>query len=185
MSRKKKDAEGEVEELLKAVEEDMLLNLSLNSHMSRVSPNYLRSDLDRRLRALKSPPPPPPPPLPPSSSSSTPLPNPHPPPPPPPPAPPSAVDPPHPADPELTAVLGDDLAARFAALKASLPSSQSPSISVGAKTSEESEPEDENDEVERLIRWAKDAARLDPSPPSDDDDDDVDDDVDEDDRRRT
>ncbi|EXB96369.1 hypothetical protein L484_023089 [Morus notabilis] len=165
---KKKDAEAEVEELLKSVEDDMLLNLSLNSHMSRVSPNYVDSDLDGRFRALKSPP---------SSSSS---PN-------PPPPTTSAVDPPprrsppeHPTDPELTAVLGDDLAARFAALKASLSSPQS----VGAKASEggdgHEEDEDEDDEVERLMRWAKDAARLDPSPPSDDDDDD-DDDIDEDD----
>ncbi|CAN0909007.1 hypothetical protein LINGRAHAP2_LOCUS25588 [Linum grandiflorum] len=29
---------------------------------------------------------------------------------------------------------------------------------------------DEEDEVEKIIRWAKDAARLDPSPPSDSDD---------------
>ncbi|PON68186.1 hypothetical protein PanWU01x14_097460 [Parasponia andersonii] len=165
MNRKKKDSEAQVEELLKAVEDDMLLNLSLNSHISRVSPDYLDSDLDRRFRALKSRP----------SNSPNPKPNHS-------PSPPAdrpseqTLDPQ--PDPELTAVLGDDLSDRFAKLRASLPQPPSASISGSAKTLMEGldrdgdEEQDEDDEVEKLIRWAKDAARLDPSPPSDDDDDD-------------
>ncbi|KAG9131309.1 hypothetical protein Leryth_006133 [Lithospermum erythrorhizon] len=39
----------------------------------------------------------------------------------------------------------------------------------------EGEEEDEEDEVEKVIRWAKDAARLDPSPSSEDDNDNDDD----------
>lgn len=40
----------------------------------------------------------------------------------------------------------------------------------------DSNPENEEDEVEEIIQWALDAVRLDPSPPSDEDDDDDDDD---------
>ncbi|KAL5543041.1 hypothetical protein UlMin_010751 [Ulmus minor] len=159
---KKKDEEAEVNELLKAVEGDMLLKLSINSHMSRVAPNYLESDLDRRLHSLKSRP---------SSSSPN-----------PPPANSTiAPSPPQPqqspdldGDPELTAVIGEDLSARFAALKATLPPSGSvPVIPVRSGAIDGfDEDEDEEDEVEKLIRWAKDAARLDPSPPSDDDNED-------------
>jgi hypothetical protein len=65
---------------------------------------------------------------------------------------------------ELKAVLGDDLSTRFAALKAS---SSSSSFIIAASASLHDAVAD--DEVEKLIRWAKDAARLDSSPPSDDD----------------
>ncbi|XP_010530062.1 PREDICTED: nucleolin [Tarenaya hassleriana] len=71
----------------------------------------------------------------------------------------------------------DDLMARFAALKASLPaSSSSSSSSVSAIPRDgdgggEEEEEEEEDEVEKVIKWAMDAARLDPSPESDDEDD--------------
>lgn len=168
-TKTKNEAEAQVEELLKAVEDDMLLNLSLNSHISRVSPDYIDSDLDCRFRALKSRPSnsthPNPKPSPSSSASSV-----------------SDLPPQLPEqtlDPELKAVLGDDLSARFAKLRASL--SQSPSASIsgdGAKGLVEDleDEDDEVDEVGKLIRWAKDAARLDPSPPSDDD---VDEDEDE------
>ncbi|BFG17475.1 hypothetical protein CerSpe_037480 [Prunus speciosa] len=76
-------------------------------------------------------------------------------------------------DEELKAVLGDDLSTRFAALKASVPM---PSSDAAVRSSASSyydidNDNDDEDEVEKLIRWAKDAARLDPSPLSDDDDD--------------
>uniref|UniRef100_A0A803Q1T1 Uncharacterized protein n=1 Tax=Cannabis sativa TaxID=3483 RepID=A0A803Q1T1_CANSA len=167
-------AEAEVDELLKAVQEDMLLNLSLNSHLARVSPNYIDSDLDTRFRALKSRPskssqntkP-----TPPSTATSD-----------PPPQLPNQAPDPQP-DPELQAVLGDDLSVRFAKLRASL--SQSPAASISGtggvrpntkleSLDDEDEEEDEDDVVEKLIRWAKDAARLDPSPPSDEDEDEYD-----------
>ncbi|XP_062107975.1 uncharacterized protein LOC133818889 [Humulus lupulus] len=172
MNRKKTttQAEAEVDELLKAVQDDMLLNLSLNSHLARVSPNYIDSDLDTRFRALKS--------TPSKSTHTKPSPTSYATADPPPQLPNQTLDPQ--PDPELKAVLGDDLSARFAKLRASL--SQSPAAPIsgsgggGPNTSMESfdedeeEDEDEDDEVEKLIRWAKDAARLDPSPPSDEDD---------------
>ncbi|XP_030935094.1 nucleolin [Quercus lobata] len=144
----------EVEELLQAAQDELLLKLSLDSHMSRVSPNYIDSDLDRRFQALKKSRP--------SSSSVVPQSQSH-----------KSTD---------NNSNNSDLSARFAALKAkgSSPSSSSAAVGVGAGPSsnilyeEEEEEDDEDDEVEKLIRWAKDAARLDPSPPSDDDDDDQD-----------
>ncbi|KAL1568738.1 hypothetical protein AAHA92_00313 [Salvia divinorum] len=60
----------------------------------------------------------------------------------------------------------DDLYSRFAALKTSLPSNSS----NFTRNEVVEEQEDDEDEVEKLIRWATDAARLDPSPPSEDDD---------------
>lgn len=125
-----------VEELLQAAADEMLLDLSVNSHISHVSPNYIPSDLDRRFQALKSQP----------SSNSNSLPQ---------------SQPQHQHD-SSAAAHGDDLSARFAALKASLSSSTSDETSSKGS-------DNEDDEVEKLIRWAKDAARLDPSPPSDDD----------------
>ncbi|XP_057983972.1 uncharacterized protein LOC131168506 [Malania oleifera] len=161
--------EDDVEELLRAAEDEMLLNLARDSHMSRVSPSYLHPDLDRRFRALKSP----------SSSSSSRK------------AAPKPPDPPQ-RPPETTVEKSDemrrpqeeddDLLARFVALKASLPSS-SPSTAESHPRSggsggpdrfdrprSDSDDADE-DEVAKVIQWAIDAARLDPSPPSDDDDD--------------
>ena len=151
----------EVEELLQAAQDELLLKLSLDSHMSRVSPNYIDSDLDRRFQALKKSRP--------SSSSSSVVPQ----------------SQSHKSTDDNSN--NSDLSARFAALKAKGSSSSSSSAAVGVGVGPssnilyEEEDDDEDDEVEKLIRWAKDAARLDPSPPSDDDDDDDQDDDEEDD----
>ncbi|KAE8672739.1 Oxoprolinase 1 [Hibiscus syriacus] len=185
MSGRKKSSDATadtdaVEQLLQAAQDEMLLELAVDSHMSRVAPDYLNPDLRRRFQALRSRP-----------SSSHPQQTKQ-----------SAAPPPTQlpkpqleqkedgdkkereskavvagdVDDELKAVLGDDLSARFAALKASLSSSSS--NSTAATTNEFSidleksdSEDDEEDEVERVIQWAKDAARLDPSPASDDDDD--------------
>ncbi|KAE8648374.1 uncharacterized protein LOC116405999 [Cucumis sativus] len=145
------DEQEQIEQLLQAAQDDLMLKLSLDSHMSRVSPNYLDSDLDRRFQALRS--------RPPRSShphiQSD-----------------SSFQPPPPienlvVDGESQSILGDDLAARFAALKASLPSSAAP---LSSSIPNDADSEDEEDEVEKLIQWAKDAARLDPSPPSEEGD---------------
>lgn len=177
--RKKAGGSGnddeQVEQLLQAAQDDLMLKLTLDSHMSRVSPNYLDSDLDRRFQALRSRP---------SSAAAAAPRNPR----------PSRSDLPSkppaienlPVDGESQSILGDDLATRFAALKASLPSSTPPPPS---SMPNDVDSEDEEDEVEKLFQWAKDAARLDPSPPSDQDDDDGDDessssDEDADDRRK-
>ncbi|XP_038875163.1 uncharacterized protein LOC120067697 [Benincasa hispida] len=168
----------QVEQLLQAAQDDLMLKLSVDSHMSRVSPNYLDSDLNRRFQALRSRPsstaavprnPRPPQPHIQSDSSSRPL---------------SIEN--LVVDGESQSILGDDLAARFAALKASLPSSTRPPPS---SIPNDVDSEDEEDEVEKLIQWAKDAARLDPSPPSEEDEDDEEEDFtssdeDVDDRRK-
>lgn len=165
MDSRKKMGRGnddeQVEQLLQAAQDDLMLKLSVDSHMSRVSPNYLDSDLDRRFQALRSRPssataavprnPRPSQPHTQSDSSSR-----------PPPIENLVVDG------ESQSILGDDLAARFAALKASLPSSTAPPPS---SIPNDVDSDDEEDEVEKLIQWAKDAARLDPSPPSEEDDD--------------
>ncbi|KAK4748755.1 hypothetical protein SAY87_015341 [Trapa incisa] len=169
-------AMDEVEQLLQAAQDDVLLKLSVNSHhISRGSSDSLDPDLSRRFQALKARPsaPNPPPPHRPS---------------------------PYPrGNDELKDVLGDDLSARFAALRGSAnhSSSSSPLVvsSLNQAISEPSvsrglieqgcgsaNPDNDEDEVEKIIQWAKDAARLDPSPPSDeednkDDDDDGDDDM--------
>ncbi|KAI3978327.1 hypothetical protein MKX01_013125 [Papaver californicum] len=66
-----------------------------------------------------------------------------------------------------------DLDSRFNALKNKSGSSSTTEIGrLGFDDGDDQS--DEDDEVEKLIKWAKDAARLDPSPPSDDDDDNVD-----------
>ncbi|XP_030522612.1 nucleolin [Rhodamnia argentea] len=194
--RKKRDERGavdEVDELLRAAQDDVLLKLSLNSHIARSSSDDVDPDLTRRFHALKSRPSAPaapshpqPPPRPPASASA------------------SSSPSPRQVDAELKAVLGDDLSARFAALRGSLySSSPSPSSSSSADAAVTVGPsaaadgrdrldtgelkgrgEDdlkEEDEVEKLIQWAIDAARLDPSPPSDDDDGPNDDDDDDDD----
>ncbi|XP_021901631.1 uncharacterized protein LOC110817409 [Carica papaya] len=149
-SSRKKTSDLEVEQLLEAAQDELLLNLSVNSHSSRISPDYLHPDLLRRFQELKSRPslaPPRPPRTQHSSSTNR---------------------------GDVAAVDDDDLSARFAALKASLPSS-SQSVPVDPRASlmdgrvPGNDHEDEDDEVEKLIKWAMDAARLDPSPPSDDD----------------
>ncbi|XVF44594.1 hypothetical protein PTKIN_Ptkin02bG0137100 [Pterospermum kingtungense] len=183
----------EVEQLLQAAQDEMLLKLSVDTHMSRVAPDYLDPDLHRRFHALRSRP---------SSSQSkshsqqqkqSP-----------------AAPPQKPqrelkgeeenkeqlskviVDDELKGVLGDDLSARFAALKASLFSSSSSSNPTPAATTAANEvriglekpngdDNNEEDEVEKVIQWAMDAARLDPSPSSEDDDDHLDSDEDDDD----
>ncbi|XP_022725694.1 coiled-coil domain-containing protein 1 isoform X2 [Durio zibethinus] len=180
----------EVEQLLQSAQDEVLLKLSVDSHMSRVAPDYLDPDLHRRFQALRSRP---------SSSQSkshslqqkqS-----------------SAAQPSKPrqeqkeeekkeriskvavvdnVDEELRGVLGDDLSARFAALKASLSSSSNPTPVAASTTNEvriglekSNGDYDEEDEVEKVIQWAIDAARLDPSPPSDDDNDQIDSDSDD------
>ncbi|KAE8716823.1 Oxoprolinase 1 [Hibiscus syriacus] len=180
MSGRKKSSDATadtdaVEQLLQAAQDEMLLELSVDSYMSRVAPDYLDPDLRCRFQALRSRPSSSQPKQEKESSAQPPL------------------QPPKPqleqkedgdkkgpepkvaVDDELKAVLGDDLSARFAALKASLSSSSSnPTASTTNEVRvdlEKSDGEDdEEDEVERVIQWAKDAARLDPFPASDDDD---------------
>lgn len=144
-NQKNKKTEGdEVEELLRAAEDELLLNLSLNSHMSRVSTSYIDPDLDRRFEALKS-----------SSSPSSKT-N-------PPPQNPKLKDPvaknvQTPQEPHLDAD-HDDLLARFAALKGSI-------SEATATAADGDDDDDEEDEVDKVIRWAMDAARLENSPPT-------------------
>ncbi|KAJ7954611.1 46 kDa FK506-binding nuclear protein-like isoform X2 [Quillaja saponaria] len=160
MGKKKHKSESspindEVEQLLQAAQDQLLLNLFVNSHTSSRSSlvsvsssnnNFLNSDLDRRFQNLKS-----------------------------------------------KDALEDDLTARFAALQKSClistpksgsnSSSSIPDVAVSnngrdhyqiQEDDDDDDDDDEEDEVEKLIQWAKDAARLDPSPPSDDSDDDQD-----------
>lgn len=145
-TKTKKRETDEVDELLQAAQDDMLLSLSVDSYISRLS--VVDADVDRRFQALKlktgaeagaaskS-----------SSNSNS-----------------NSIQ----VEEELKAVLGDDLSTRFAALKAA--SSSSSAIIAASASLHDAVADDEDDEVEKLIRWAKDAARLDPSPPSDDDD---------------
>jgi hypothetical protein len=64
-TRKEKKEEDEVEQLLRAAQDEILLNLSINSHLSRPSPSSSSStipnpdpdldlDLERRFQALKT-----------------------------------------------------------------------------------------------------------------------------------
>ncbi|XP_018468168.1 uncharacterized protein LOC108839885 [Raphanus sativus] len=157
MRRGSKDEDDEVEQLLQAAQDEMILKLSVNSHTSRSKPDYLDPDLHSRFLALRSKP--------------------------------ShqqqkkkkketkdqkrrSISPPKSKGVEETP---DDLMLRFAALKTTLPSSSSsvpPSVLRPSGIGDEAGELGEDDEVEKLIQWAIDAARLDPSPPSDDDDDD-------------
>lgn len=162
-------AEAEVEQLLRAAEDDLLLKLSVGTHSSRSSP--LDPHLARRFEDLKSPPPLP-------SSEAQPRPT----------APlktatkggaPSASD-----DGQWGEVLGNDLAMRFAALKGSSSSGtgrSDPGIQNSGMATpqtklplEEEEEEEEGGvsqkEVDKLLQWAMDAARLDPSKSDDEDD---------------
>ncbi|KAE9615792.1 hypothetical protein Lal_00017730 [Lupinus albus] len=163
MKMKSKE-EDEVEQLLQATQDHFLLNLSLNSHTTRSSPSLSSSsnnyddislDLDLERRFHA---------LKGKTSSQS-------------------------NDQELNSVLGQDLSARFAALKGKSSSSHD-QLRVGPTATAlsnvyEEESEDEEDQVQKLIDWAKDAARLDPSPPSDEEEEEDDDsDEDEDNRRR-
>ncbi|KAL7149689.1 hypothetical protein ABFS83_05G057600 [Erythranthe nasuta] len=166
-SGKKKAADDdEVEQLLRAAQDDMLLKLNLNSHMARGSAAAaIDPDLDRRFLALKKPQKPP------------------------------KVDDPTKSVPakvdsggsRVDGASDDDLFARFTALKNTIPShnkSESRSNLSGdapANQPAAEEEEESEDEVEKVMKWAIDAARLDPSQPSDDDDDDYDCSDDEDD----
>lgn len=151
----------EVEELLRAAEDAALLKLNANSHTIHGSSSDLHPDLHERFRALKS------------VSKNT-----------------KKLNlltkkapPPSPVAAKVEGDEGeDDLFARFASLKASVPKPSIAPSSVDTETSCSSlgnaskvlggvdniDDEDE-DEVEKVIRWAKDAARLDPSTSSDED----------------
>lgn len=147
-TKQHENEEDEVEKLLRATEDDILLKLSVDSHMSRGSSSQIiHPDLDRRFQALRS-----------SSKSNS--------------KPPSSTAKPtgNSSDTKLNKASvvneddGDDLFARFAALKSTLPSYSNKNQQVEINDG------DEVDEVDEVIRWAIDAAALDPSPPSDDDD---------------
>lgn len=154
----KSDQSNEVEKLLEAAHDEMLLKLSVDSHIASISSNYLDADLDRRFQALRSRPS-----VPRQSKSQSATPS------------QSQTRRNVSVDDELKSSVGDDLSARFAALKASSSSSSAnddnkyDGVDVGPKIPD-GDVDDGEDEVEKIIRWAKDAARLDPSPPSDDDD---------------
>lgn len=155
----------EVEELLRAAEDAALLKLNLNSHTVHASPSDLHPDLDQRFRALKSG----------SKSAAKPETS-------------TKRMPPPQTGIVKEELEEDDLFVRFSALKASLPNSSVSSSSVGANTSaarlvqdvsklgggglvgEGNIDDEDEDEVDKVIRWAMDAARLDPSLSSDDDD---------------
>lgn len=144
MSRGNKKRESdEVEELLRAAEDDVFLKLSLNSHMARGSSTpFIDPDLDQRFQALRSKKTPQK-----NHISQQGLDN----------QPPSAST--------------DDLFTRFAALKSSLPAYSSSSSSAKQQQTAVENEEDDDDEVDMVIKWAMDAARLDPSLTSGTDDD--------------
>ncbi|KAK1436306.1 hypothetical protein QVD17_02085 [Tagetes erecta] len=154
--KKEADAIDEVEELLKLTQQDLLLNLSINSHIKSKSQfdfipeasnsNAIDPDLDRRFQALRSK----------TQITSS----------------------------NKQDVDVDNLFARFSALKT--PNASNSTIKLDSSPVVDVEDEDEEDEVQKIINWAKDAARLDPSPSSeidesDDNDDKSDDDESDDD----
>ncbi|CAK7337613.1 unnamed protein product [Dovyalis caffra] len=155
----KNEEEDPVVQLLQSAQDELLLKLSVDSHMSRVSPDYLLPDLDRRFQALRSRP---------TSttiqSSAQP--------------PPAMISKSQASKSQEDDADPDDLFARFAALKAS--DNTNSSTVLGSSGFDQGDDEEE-DEVEKIIKWAKDSARLDPSPPSDEEEDDHDDSDDEDD----
>ncbi|KAK9691223.1 hypothetical protein RND81_09G183900 [Saponaria officinalis] len=151
------DMNDEVEELLRAAQDAALLKLTVNSHTVHASSSDLNPDLEQRFRNLKTG----------SKTEAN----------------------PHPVAKKIAGLESktvkedveddDDLLTRFAALKASIPkphtsmsSSLGENVAGGNSVGVDGVEDDEEDEVEKVIRWAMDAARLDPSPPSDDDDDD-------------
>ncbi|XP_073316207.1 uncharacterized protein [Primulina huaijiensis] len=140
MSRPAAD-EDEVEQLLRVAQDDVLLKLSLDSHTTRAAAYSINPDLDRRYEALKAQ-------LNPKSTSI--------------PATAAAASESRIDGPEDS----DDLFARFAALKKSIPSHNN---DEKQSTSKEESDGDDDDEVEKVIKWAVDAARLDPSGTTSDD----------------
>ncbi|XP_077248246.1 uncharacterized protein LOC143887890 [Tasmannia lanceolata] len=176
----RRESEDEVEELLRAAEDAALLKINIDAHTTRSQ--ALDQHLLHRFKALKTPSPPPPPPKAPlllGKQEIT-----------------TSIAPSHEkeeekGDEELGRILGADLSARFYALKGSSFSSSSstsrefqedPSIKFKVDKEDEDDVVDEDGvskrEVERLMQWAMDAARLDPSPTDEDDDDDAIDDGD-------
>lgn len=164
--------DDEVDDLLRAAHDDVLIKLSLNSHIAHLgTSSSIDPDLDSRFQALKAR----------QSKSKS-----------------SKLDASqvtivsekkNPEKVLLTVDESDDLFARFAALKgSSLPSHPSSAADVGGRDEvQQLVNDDGEDEVEKVIKWAIDAARLDPSPPSDsdneeggEDDDDLSDDSDDD-----
>ncbi|KAI3900024.1 hypothetical protein MKW98_000924 [Papaver atlanticum] len=149
----------DVDELIKAAQDELLLKLSINSHTTT---NNLDLDLLHRFQALKSNNK-----KPSVSSSKT-----------------TTADSVS-SKVSLPKNEGLDLDTRFNALKNKSGSSSATTAEIGRLgfNDDNQSDGDEDDEVEKLIKWAKDAARLDPSPPSDDDvdvdpeDDDTDDDL--------
>ncbi|KAG7546340.1 hypothetical protein ISN44_As12g017140 [Arabidopsis suecica] len=139
--------EDEVEQLLQAAQDEMILKLSVDSHTSRSSSDYLDPDLHSRFLALKSQ----------KKKGQQ-----------------QQQHKRRPRSPtkskDVVEETPDDLMLRFAALKTSLPSaSSSSSVILQDGIGEDNDEIGEDAEVEKLIQWAIDAARLDPSPPSDDD----------------
>lgn len=145
--RKGGKEEDEVEQLLQAAQDEMILKLSVDSHTSRSSSDYLDPDLHSRFLALKSQ----------KKKDQQ-----------------QQQHKRRPRSPkkskDVVEETPDDLMLRFAALKTSLPSaSSSSSVLLQDEIGEDGDETGEDVEVEKLIQWAIDAARLDPSPPSDDD----------------
>ncbi|KAK4423302.1 hypothetical protein Salat_1913000 [Sesamum alatum] len=149
---KKTTDDDEVEQLLRAAQDDVLLKLNVDSHMARGSASAaIDPDLDRRFQALKKKPQ-----RPTKLDDST-------------KRPPTKVDT---GDSKVDGAPAedDDLFARFAALKNSLPSYNKNESKSNFPADEQATEEESEDEVDKVIKWAIDAARLDPSPSSDDDD---------------
>ncbi|XP_072970938.1 uncharacterized protein [Typha angustifolia] len=125
------DPNADVDDLLRAAEDDLLLRLQVNSHpISSSSSSSLDPDLDRRLQALRFQP----------VKSSAP-----------------SESRKH-GDEEVGRILGDDLAARFAALKAS-PGSDP--VADRGGFCDDGGGEGSEKEVEKVLQWAMDVARLD------------------------
>ncbi|KAM0061421.1 hypothetical protein Hdeb2414_s0004g00135811 [Helianthus debilis subsp. tardiflorus] len=149
--KKQPDAIDEVEELLKLTQDDLLLKLTVNSHTSSkfdFVPQSSNAIIDPDLdRRFQA-----------LRSKPKPKPKPE-----------TAAAPHAHAHEDVDVDVDvDDLFARFAALKGPNATSTTEHINI--------EEADEEDEVQKIINWAVDAARLDPSPPSDDEDSDSDDD---------
>ncbi|XP_075496152.1 uncharacterized protein LOC142533311 [Primulina tabacum] len=138
--------EDEVEQLLRAAQDDVLLKLSLDSHTTRAAAYSINPDLDRRYEALKAQ-------LNPKSASI--------------PATAAAASESRIDGPEDS----DDLFARFAALKKSIPSHNNDEKQSTSKEESDGDGDGDgdDDEVEKVIKWAVDAARLDPSGTTSDD----------------
>ncbi|GAB4851969.1 hypothetical protein Ancab_016160 [Ancistrocladus abbreviatus] len=173
MNNKKKKSTGpasdEVEEMLREAEDAVMLKLNINSHLAHVCTSDLHPDLDRRFQALKSG----------SAPSKKPY--------------ASKTISSETGKMEQYVVLKEDeeqdLFARFAALKASTPkpsfagsslpsvrynqehgSDQVNKLIADSNTFTECQYGNNDNEVQKVIMWAMDAARFDPSPSSDEED---------------